>query len=346
MYLSHIFNMYNCIIRKITASAVLLCMIVVLSSCEHPVEPTVVEGFFFDTFVTVTIYDSCDSTVTDGCIALCDRYENLLSKNIPGSDIYRLNHADGESVTVSTSTLQLLREACRYAELTDGAIDPTIESINSLWDFHQTESSGVPDEEIIQNALQHVNYRNISFDGSLITISDPEAEIDLGFIAKGYIADRLKEYLLSKDIHNALINLGGNIVVMGLKPSNEPFLVAVEKPFENGVPMAAFSVTDCSLVTSGVYHRYFYEGDNFYHHILDARTGYPVNNGLYSVSILGESSMTCDALSTTCFVLGAEAGMELIESTDGVEAMFIMEDLSIRYSSGFPIPVSIPSESF
>ncbi|MDE6531852.1 MAG: FAD:protein FMN transferase, partial [Lachnospiraceae bacterium] len=129
-------------------------------------------------------------------------------------------------------------------------------------------------------------------------------------------------------------------VVLGSKPDNEPFTVGVEKPFGDGDPIASFALTDCTLVTSGVYHRYFYDGDTLYHHILDTATGYPVENHLYSVSILGESSLTCDALSTTCFVLGPEDGLKLIETLDGVEAMFITDDNTIQYSSGFPEPLS------
>ena len=329
----------RCFINKFTSATVLLCLTVLLfSSCQKTPSPTTAEGFYFDTFVTITIYDPCDSSVPDGCLALCSYYDTLLSKTIPDSDIYRINHADGAPVSVSSDTILLLAEAVSYAKLTDGRIDPTIETVNSLWDFHQISENSVPAPEDIATALPHVNYQNITISEDTVQLKDPEAVIDLGFLAKGFIADRLTDYLLSHGIRNAIINLGGNTVVFGSKGNDDPFLVGVETPFENGVPIAVFALTDCSLVTSGIYHRYFYEGDTLYHHILDAKTGYPINNGLYSVSILGESSLTCDALSTTCFVLGPDKGMELIESLEDYEAMFILDDYSIRYSSGFPNP--------
>lgn len=329
-----------CISHKLPIIISLISLSFLISSCTPAAEVTTVEGFFFDTFISIVIYDPCSSDITDECIELCSYYDNLFSKSVPESDIYRLNHAAGAPVTVSEDTVFLLSEAVRYAELTDGKIDPTIETVGSLWDFHPSETPKLPYETEIASALAHVDYRSIVITGSTVTLTDPESSLDLAFLAKGYIADKLKEYLLANGIQNAIINLGGNTVVLGSKPGNEPFTVGVEKPFGDGVPIASFALTDCSLVTSGVYHRCFYDGDTLYHHILDTATGYPVENHLYSVSILGESSLTCDALSTTCFVLGPEDGMKLIETLDGVEAMFIMDDDSIRYSSGFPEPLS------
>ncbi len=329
-----------CISHKLPIIISLICLSFLISSCTPAAEITTVEGFFFDTFVSIVIYDPCSSDITDGCIELCSHYDNLFSKSVPESDIYRLNHAAGAPVTVSEDTVFLLSEAVRYAELTDGKIDPTIETVVSLWDFHPSETPKLPNEAETASALAHVDYRNIEITGSTVTLTDPESSLSLAFLAKGFIADKLKEYLLANGIQNAIINLGGNTVVLGSKPGNEPFTVGVEKPFGDGTPIASFALTDCTLVTSGVYHRCFYDGDTLYHHILDTATGYPVENHLYSVSILGESSLTCDALSTTCFVLGPEEGMKLIETLDGIEAMFIMDDDSIRYSSGFPKPLS------
>ncbi len=329
-----------CILHKIPIAISLIFLSFMISSCTPAVKVTTVEGFFFDTFVSIVIYDPCSSDITDGCIELCSYYDNLFSKSIPASDIYRINQAADTPVTVSEDTVFLLSEAVRYAELTGGKIDPTIETVVSLWDFHPSETPRLPDETEIASALTHVDYRNIVITDSTVTLTDPESSLDLAFLAKGYIADKLKEYLLANGIQNAIINLGGNTVVLGSKPNNEPFTVGVEKPFGDGTPIACFALTDCTLVTSGVYHRCFYDGDTLYHHILDTSTGYPVENHLYSVSILGESSLTCDALSTTCFVLGPEEGMKLIETLDGVEAMLIMDDDTIRYSSGFPEPLS------
>ena len=150
--------------------------------------------------------------------------------------------------------------------------------------------------------------------------------IDLGFIAKGYIADKMKEYLLSNGVESALINLGGNVLTIGNKPDGSPYILGIQEPFSNGQSsIPNVSIRDKSLVTSGVYERYFYEKDTLYHHILDTKTGYPIDNDLLGVTILSESSMEGDAYSTICLCLGLEDGMKLIEKTEGLEALLIHE---------------------
>ena len=159
--------------------------------------------------------------------------------------------------------------------------------------------------------------------------------MDLGFIAKGFIADRLKESLLEKGVESALINLGGNILAVGSKPDGSPFEIGVRKPFDTqNTALTTLSLSDRSLVSSGVYERYFEKDGKRYHHLLDPFTGYPVENGLLGVTILSSSSMEGDALSTTAFVLGPEEGMALIESLPDTEAVFITEDYKLHYSSG------------
>ncbi|MDE6529872.1 MAG: FAD:protein FMN transferase, partial [Lachnospiraceae bacterium] len=217
-----------CISHKIPFVLSLVCLFFMISSCTPATEVTTVEGFFFDTFINIVIYDPCSSDITDGCIELCSHYDNLFSKSVPESDIYRINHAAGAPVTVSEDTVFLLSEAIRYAGLTDGKIDPTIETVGSLWDFHPSDTPKLPDETEIASALTHVDYRNIRITDTTVTLTDPESSLSLAFLAKGYIADKLKEYLLANGIQNAIINLGGNTVVLGSKPDNEPFTVGVE----------------------------------------------------------------------------------------------------------------------
>ena len=191
----------------------------------------------------------------------------------------------------------------------------------------------------IASALSNVDYKTVIIDkeASTVTLNNPNAGIDLGFIAKGYIADKMKEYLLSNGVENALINLGGNILCVGSKPDKSAFVLGIQEPFSQGTSsIPNVSVHDKSLVTSGVYERCFYANDILYHHILDTKTGYPIDNGLWSVTILSDSSMEGDAYSTMCLCLGLEDSMELIEKTEGMEALFITADMKMYYSSGFP----------
>ena len=167
-----------------------------------------------------------------------------------------------------------------------------------------------------------------------MTLTDPEAQIDLGGIAKGYIADRLKEYLESQGIEHALIDLGGNMLTLGGRYDGSDFRIGLQEPFaDTGTVMAAVTVNDQSVVTSGDYERYFEKDGVIYHHILDPDTGYPIQNDLDQVTIISDESVDGDALSTTCFALGLEDGLELIQSLDGIEAVFVTKDGEIHTSS-------------
>jgi thiamine biosynthesis lipoprotein len=274
----------------------------------------------------------------EGCFSLAETYENMFSATVEGSDIWRINHAGGSTVTVSDDTAALLQKALYYADLTDGAVDPTILPVSSLWEFGSDSTPHIPDEAALEAALTHVSYKNVILDGNAVTLTDSEAAIDLGFIAKGFIADKMKEYLISEGISSACINLGGNVIVIGSKPDGSPFKIGIQKAFaDEGDTSAIISVSDISVVTSGIYERYFYEDGVLYHHILDTKTGYPVENDITSVTILSTSSVDADALSTTCFCLGVEKGAALLDSMGGVEYLFIRND-GTQYASGnFPI---------
>ncbi len=299
-------------------------------------EPLTGTAFFLDTVTTLTIYGSTDETLLTRCWDLLDEYENLFSRSIEGSDVWNINHSEGKPTTVSDETAFLIETSLTYSELSDGAFDITITPIVDLWDVLNNPGI-IPTDDEIDAALAHVGYEAITVDNNTVTLSDPEAQIDLGGIAKGYIADALAEFLKSEGIQSALINLGGDVQAIGKKPDGSDWNVGVLRPF--GEVSDIIAVVQCdgdSLVTSGTYERYFEVDGKIYHHIMDPQSGRPTDNNLTSVSILSSSSMLGDTLSTTCFVLGLEEGMKLIESLDGFEALFITEDEAIFRSSGFP----------
>lgn len=300
-------------------------------------EPISQNGFYFDTAITITLYDNENPEILDKCFALCSEYEQLLSVTINDSDVSKINQAAGAPVKADPRTIELLNQAIRFSELSDGAFDCTIAPLSGLWDFH-AEKPALPDQEALETALKSVDYRQIDISGDTVTLKNPDMAIDLGGIAKGYIADRLKEYLLSENVSSALINLGGNVLAVGSKSGNEPFTIGIQRPFDTGgTPIATVSVKDRSMVTSGVYERCFELDGVLYHHLLDPSTGYPFDNGLYSVTILTGSSTKADALSTACFGLGLEKGMALIESLEDVEALFVTDTYDVLSSSGFPL---------
>lgn len=291
-------------------------------------------GVYLDTVITVTLYETEEESILDHCLSLCESYEALFSRTMEGSDVYRINHADGQPTQVNSETAQLIEKAISYSNISDGAFDCTIAPLSSLWDFKNNPGQ-VPSQEEIEAARSLVDYRTIQVSQNTVTLKNPGAAIDLGGIAKGYIADRLKDYLTSQGITSALINLGGNVLTIGSKPDGSPWNIGIQKPFdERNTSIASLKVTDQSLVTSGIYERYFTVGQTVYHHLLDPATGYPADTGLSSVTILSDDSIDGDALSTSCFVLGIDKGMELIESLPGVEALFVTSEDELLYSSG------------
>lgn len=344
--------------RKIISILFLLSAFPFLSGCAVSGEPVSRTGFYFDTVIQVTIYDAARQDCLDECMRLAAKYEKMFSQTTEGSDIWKINHSGGRPVEVNEETALLLKTALSYSEITDGRIDPTIETVSKLWDFHEehtkqkedladaSESAAagrLPDKARLREALTHVGYRNLTIEGNTVTLSDPESNVSLGFIAKGFIADKMKEYLLSEKIESAIINLGGNLLAVGKKPDGSPFQFGVQAPFDaQGAVITVLSVSDQAAVSSGVYERYFYQDDILYHHILNPATGYPIQNKLLGVTILTDSSMTGDALSTTCFILGLEEGMQLIESLANTEAVFITDDYALHFSSGLSGAKQIP----
>lgn len=298
--------------------------------CSRNAKQETRTDFYLNTVVSITLYGDYSEELFDGCMELADYYEHLFSRTMKGSDIWNINHSSGAAVTVHEETRDLLNIALSYARLSEGRVDPTIGTLSILWNFGDDNEGIVPSKEQIEEALSHVNYENVILDGCQVSLKDEKAQLDLGFIAKGYIADRIKEYLVSNNIESAIINLGGNVLTIGSKPDGTPFRVGIQKPFaQRGEFSRTIEIESRSLVSSGNYERYFEKDGTLYHHILSTMDGYPVESGLSSVSILCENSVDGDALSTLCYILGYEKAKELIDSLPDVEAVFIADDGTI-----------------
>lgn len=304
------------------------------SSLKGKPQPIQKSGIAFDTIITITVYDSDDTVILDDCFNLCNEYEKKFSRTVETSEISKINSASGEPVEVSDETFELIQRGIYYGDISNGLFDITIAPVSELWDFHEENDSNsdasysrIPEKNSIDNAKKHVSYKNIVLDEKLHTVMlmDSEAKIDLGGIAKGYIADKLKEYLLGQGVNSALINLGGNILAVGAKPDGSPFHIGIKKPFSEGEIEKDVDLVDKAVSTSGVYERYFYENDRLYHHILLPSTGYPVESDLYAASVICKSSTDADALSTICVLLGKEKAEKLINTLDGVEVLFLPE---------------------
>ena len=281
---------------------------------DEPKESRV--GFFLDTVITLTAYTE-KPELLEKALEECGRYEQMLSRTIEGSDVWKINHAEGQPVTVNPETREILETAIAVSEKSGGAFDVTIAPCSTMWDFTSGEKN-VPDA------------------AALDTVTLPAGMmIDLGGIAKGYIADAVKKQLAEAGIQHAILSFGGNIVAIGMKPDGSTWKVGIQDIDKaTGEIMMISQNFGGSTVTSGIYERGFEKDGVYYHHILDSETGWPIQSELASVTIFSESSMMGDALSTAVFALGIDEGSRLIEATEGTEALFIRKDRSAVGTSG------------
>lgn len=296
-------------------------------------------AFFFDTVIEISLYDSLSDNdaeqILDDTLKLCEKYENLFSKTKEGSDIWRINESAGEDVTIDSSTYELLEAACAFAQKSGGTADPTIGSLTSIWNITD-ENFSVPSEKEISEALKHVNYKNLIFNSEkcLVSKSDPETKVDLGFIAKGYIADKLKAYLEGRGINSGIINLGGNIICIGQKSNDSPFVIGIKDPLNpKEKVITQVSVCSKSVVSSGAYERNKVINNELYHHILSTKNGYPASSDLSQVTIINSSSIEGDALSTLCYIYGYEKSKEFLKNFyPEVNAVFVdKEGIILEY---------------
>jgi thiamine biosynthesis lipoprotein len=269
------------------------------------------------------------------------------------SGVAAVNRQAGiEPVKVRADLLDLLEKALHYAELSGGAFDPTIGPLVKLWGIG-TENQRIPDYDEIADALDLVDWRDLIIDRGAGTafLAREGMALDLGAIAKGYAADEAARIADEGGVKHAVIDLGGNISALGWRGWNGknfmPWRIGVQNPLkERGAYIGVLQVHDASIVTSGVYERYFESGGIRYHHILSTDNGYPVNNGLLSVTIVAKNSTEADALSTTVFALGFEKGKALIDSIVGAEAIFIFSDKRVHITGGLQNIFTLVDDEF
>lgn len=300
----------------------------------------------------ITLYDI---TKNDGdrilkeCESILKDIDNKMSRQITSSEINEINNQAGKSyVKVSDDTYYVIKESIDFSNISNDTFDISVGPIVDLWGIG-TEDAKIPSHEEIKDALSLVNYKNIILDdeNKSVKLANKNMEIDLGGIAKGYAADKIYEYLKEEKLESALINLGGNIYVLGDKENNQPFSIGIQDPTKpRGNSIGNIKVSNKSVVTSGIYERYLEKNNKIYHHMLDPHTGYPFDNNLSSVTIISDKSIICDALSTTTFGLGIESGLKLVESLDGVDAIFITKDKKIYLSSNLKNKFNLTDSSF
>jgi thiamine biosynthesis lipoprotein len=265
------------------------------------------------------------------------------------SEVVRINRNAGAApVKVRADLIDVLERSLYYAELSGGAFDPTIGPLVTLWGIG-TDAERIPENHEIGGALALVDWRDLVVDRKAGTafLKRPGMALDLGAIAKGYAADEAARLAAGGGVKRAIFDLGGNILALGARSETEAWRIGVQDPLEGrGAYIGVLSARDKSIVTSGVYERFFESGGRRYHHILSTADGYPVNNGLLSVTIIAPASIDADGLSTSVFALGYERGKALVEFLPGIEAIFIFGDHSVRITRGLEGNFEITDEKY
>ncbi len=280
---------------------------------ESEPEPVSRSGFYFDTNITIKVYDEQGEALLKKCFSLCNELEYSFSRTLEDSELYRVNHRTSNTVEISEHLAQVISLGLEFGEKTDGAFDITICPVADLWDF-KSENPQMPDQADIDAALEKVDYRKVHLNGTTLTFDSDDTMLDLGAIAKGYAADQIKELLLEEGVESAVINLGGNVQTIGSKPDGTPWNVGIQKPFSpSGETLTVVEAVDESVVCTGVYERYFEKDGVRYHHVLDPKTGYPVETDLDQITVICEESAMADVLATSCLLIGEEQSKQLLE---------------------------------
>lgn len=296
-------------------------------------DPAVKRGASFFAFnTTVDIYgfgsaEACRRSVGEA-IGLCRTWERLFSRTLPHSDVARLNSAQGAWIAIAPQTAQLLRTALEYCRLSGGVFDITIGAASRLWDFREGH---IPDPHALERALEAVDWHRVQLDNRAdgtvrARLDDPRAMIDLGGIAKGWMADRLIEHLAAAGLAGAVVNLGGNVAVHGAKPNGQPWIVGIRHPFDSRTLIGSIAMRAGAVVTSGIGERSFKAGGALLHHILGPRTGWPVQTDAASISVVAPTATAAEGFSTTLVALGMEEGRAFAAAQSQITQAYLVDE--------------------
>lgn len=354
---------YHTVAAIILMSLISVILIICVKGKHYSDSPVSKEGFYFDTVISITIYDTKENyggyinsyneitRLLDECMDICEKYQYIFSRTDEKSELYKLNHTEeyltGKEVRISDELSELIRETLKYSEVFGDRFSIFSGNLCDLWNY---KNRIIPEDEQIQSVLENMKNHQYTLSGDKISViyNSPDStdksektihapEINLGASAKGYIADRLGEFLKSKGVKEAIINLGGNVLVIGDKYDNSMYTIGIRKPFSDSSDIfAKCKVADKSIVTSGIYERYFKQDGTIYHHIIDCTTGYPADNGILSVTVICDSSLVADCYTTGCLLYSADDILKFIneDTKHNIECIIIDKDYNIILSDG------------
>ena len=315
--------------KKTFPLLLLLTALLLCAGCARSAEkPRTATFFAMDTVMELTVYGG-PGDLTKNAETLIRALEAEFSVTDPSSGVSLLNAA-GEG-PVHPDTEKLLRAALSLSERTGGALDCTVYPVLRAWGF-TTGDCRVPSGEELRSLVPLTDWRKIKVSNGRVTLGEGQM-LDFGAVAKGYAGDRLLALFREAGVTSALVNLGGNVQTLGTKPDGSPWRVAVEDPDKEGAA-GVIETADRAVITSGGYERYFEQNGRVYAHILDPATGVPADSGLLSVTVVGESGVVCDGLSTALYVMGEERAAALWRESDDFEAVLLTADGRIVITEG------------
>ena len=311
---------------------IIICIL--FCGCQIKNDMAEIQMFAMDTFIDLKAQGENGEKALLEAEKEINRLEKLFSPTIEQSEIFAINqYAAKQTVTVSKDTFDLIEKAKEYCNITEGAFDITIAPVVKAWGCTE-EVKRVPSDEEIQQKLQLVDNNKLHIDkqNSTVYLENENMSIDLGGIAKGYASNKVNEILKKNGVSSAVISLGGNVSVTGKRPDGTKWRIAVQDPMNSEGYVGILNVEDTSVITSGVYQRFFEQNGKKYHHIIDTKTGKPTQNGLLSVTIVCDNGAMADALSTSVMVAGLQKGSELWRKLDNF-GMIVITDSNEMYIS-------------
>lgn len=331
-------------LNKKSLIAVILCAVIVFgivsydfisgrSSCE---KTSVAMG----TVVTVKLFGFGAKNDLDKIETEINGLENsVLSWRKEGSDVYRINKGSGTQVSVSPDTVKIIGQCIDISDDCGGVFDITIGNVTKLWDFGGNNQR-LPSDDEIKTALGSVGYKNVSISGNAVQIKKGQS-LDLGAVGKGFVCDKIKELLDKGRTKSAVVSVGGSLLIYG----NRTFSVGIINPDNDKQSMGTLKLKDTCVSTSGNYEKYFEQDGKRYHHILNAITGYPATSEFKSVTVVCESGLISDALSTVCYIAGYRKSIEILKKFDA-EAVFIFNNNAVRVTDGLSGKFTVTDDSY
>lgn len=316
-------------LRKIAAVSAAALM---LTGCAAQ-EPHSLEIYAMNTLMSLTAYGDNAEEALNAISGRMNELEQELSVTIPDSDISHVNSADGQPLQICSDAQAIISRALEISRETDGALDITIYPVVRAWGF-TTGEHRVPSPDELAELLSRTGYESVELSGGSVTLP-AGYEIDLGALAKGYAGDCAAGILREYNVSSGILNLGGNVCAIGSKPDGSPWKIAVADPDDSMQYLGIITAQDEFVVTSGKYERCFTADDGkTYHHIIDPATGYPSENGVSAVTIVGKSGIECDALSTAMLVSGEERACDFWREHGGFEMLLVTDDGRVLLTPG------------